>query len=701
MPPLIRLLGLFGLCLGLNAWGLTADEVATLDDLHKRNRTAPDEVIATVRARLAAGNLSAEYAAHLWFTLADTCLQKGDFATADETAGTALTTYGDSLPTLVRADLLSVRAALPWRQGNLSVALDFVLQAYRLAQTAPDDTGAPTLARCANRLGILYSNFGKPDEALTYYQEALRLNRTARAPPLQIASILGNIGLLYHSLNNLDEAVRYQSEAVDLYRAGNDPFGLARNTVNLAITRGQRGENDAALTLIDEALATQRELNDTRGQSSALLARADIENRMRQPAACLETVAAALVLLEADEADSEIVDARVIATRALQQMGRLEEALTMGRTAAELAAAVGIARATASIQHLLAELHEAHGDATAALAAERAAAAAESELLDARRQDLVTVLEIEYAAAERERTLAVLRAQNAEQALVLQSEQNLRRNVMVAAAAVTILALLLLYGYRVKARYSHRLERSNADLAALSAEKSALMDMAAHDLRGPLTTVRWQAEATLRQGERATPVAVREALTAIAATAGTMHAKVSQLLDAQRAESAEPLGPVAPLDLRDWLQARADFASTAAAAKSITLTVEAPAGLIARTSADALATIVDNLVGNALKFSPRGAAVRLRAAASGDAHRPVRVSVADDGPGIPVAEQPYLFAKYRRLSPRPTDGEASSGLGLAIVKQLCDRLDITITVTSAPGEGTRFDLHLPRADTIA
>lgn len=105
-----------------------------------------------------------------------------------------------------------------------------------------------------------------------------------------------------------------------------------------------------------------------------------------------------------------------------------------------------------------------------------------------------------------------------------------------------------------------------------------------------------------------------------------------------------------------------------------------------------LRIVVDNLVTNALKYSPAGAKVGLRIANGGST---VEISVTDAGPGIPEAEQANVFLKFVRG--RNAGGTAGAGLGLYLVKRIVGRLGGNITLESQPGAGTTFTLRLPLA----
>jgi signal transduction histidine kinase len=103
---------------------------------------------------------------------------------------------------------------------------------------------------------------------------------------------------------------------------------------------------------------------------------------------------------------------------------------------------------------------------------------------------------------------------------------------------------------------------------------------------------------------------------------------------------------------------------------------------------------IANLIDNALKFCPAGAAITL---AAGAADGQVHVSVADNGPGIPAADLPHLFDRFyqSRQSVAPATGEGGKGLGLAIVKRIAELHGGTLSVESTVGVGTLVTLNVP------
>lgn len=239
------------------------------------------------------------------------------------------------------------------------------------------------------------------------------------------------------------------------------------------------------------------------------------------------------------------------------------------------------------------------------------------------------------------------------------------------------------------------LEKSNAELARLNAEKNEFMAVAAHDLRAPLGVVRGLLE-LLRDGRIATAEKRATALQQALGETGRMHTLVENYLGAHAAESgALPVRREA-VDLGAVAHELVARHGAAANAKRQQLTADAPLGRV-RVLADPalLAQVGDNFVTNALKFSPAEAKVRLELHAAPDAGL-ARLAVLDEGPGVSPAEQGRLFQKFSRGSVRPTAGESSAGLGLAVAKRLADAMGGRVGCDSpvAAGRGACFWVEL-------
>ena len=233
-----------------------------------------------------------------------------------------------------------------------------------------------------------------------------------------------------------------------------------------------------------------------------------------------------------------------------------------------------------------------------------------------------------------------------------------------------------------------------ADTARAHAEemlalKSSFLANMSHEIRTPLTGILGYTDLLADEvsGD------ARAMVGAVHRGAVRLMATLNSVLDLARLDAdASPL-PTEPVDLAA-LAAEAVLAlMPAAAARGLALAAPAGAPVWALADAGAVGRILDNLVGNALKFTDAGTVSVVAGVAGGCATLTVR----DTGAGIPPAFLPHLFDEFRQASDGHGRTHEGSGLGLALTKRLVDRLGGEIAVETAAGVGTAFTVSLPAA----
>jgi signal transduction histidine kinase len=247
-------------------------------------------------------------------------------------------------------------------------------------------------------------------------------------------------------------------------------------------------------------------------------------------------------------------------------------------------------------------------------------------------------------------------------------------------------------GDRLMFAQREHMRRLNAALARLNAEKNEFIAIASHDLQSPLASVHGLAD-QLCAGRLAAP---GEAHAAIRDLARRMLQLVEDYLGAHAIEHGAAPAGLARLDLAAVAAQAAERFAPVAAGKGQRIAVAETPAVWVRGDAARLAQVADNFMSNALKFSPRGATVRLAVTVAEDGSA-ARMEVTDAGPGIAAAEQGKLFRKFSRTGAQPTGGEASHGLGLAVAKRLAETMGGTVGCDSAPGAGATFWVALPAA----
>lgn len=243
-------------------------------------------------------------------------------------------------------------------------------------------------------------------------------------------------------------------------------------------------------------------------------------------------------------------------------------------------------------------------------------------------------------------------------------------------------------------RASGQLAAQNERLLELDRLKDEFVATASHELRTPLTSLSGYLEMALDPAEGPLSPTRESQLRIVRRNADRLGALVDQLLFLARADSHPLELDRQPVDLGAILTEAAETARPAAGAKNISLVVvgEPPQGVAA--DRPQLLRVVDNLVANAVKFTPDGGSVRLSASRRGET---AVVEVTDTGLGIPHAEQPELFNRFFRGTTAIEKAIPGSGLGLAISQVIAEAHGGTIELESTAGAGSTFRLVLPLA----
>lgn len=223
--------------------------------------------------------------------------------------------------------------------------------------------------------------------------------------------------------------------------------------------------------------------------------------------------------------------------------------------------------------------------------------------------------------------------------------------------------------------------------------KSRYMRKVAHELRGPLGTIQTALRTVLSGRAGADPAVSRDLIGRAERRAAELSAVTGDLLELSRARDARIAQTRTSVDLAQLARDVATDAAAAAREAGITLDLELAPGIGAQEGDPvALRQLLANLLGNAVRYTPRGGRIWLRARKDGTI---LRLEVQDTGIGIQAEDLPRIFDEFFRAKNAREHAENGTGLGLAIVKAVAERHGGTVSVESVPGQGSRFMVGLP------
>jgi signal transduction histidine kinase len=237
-----------------------------------------------------------------------------------------------------------------------------------------------------------------------------------------------------------------------------------------------------------------------------------------------------------------------------------------------------------------------------------------------------------------------------------------------------------------------QLNKMTEELRELNELKNKFLGIAAHDLRNPLTSIRGFSEIIMNEELGPVREEQKKFLGIINTVSEEMLCLVNDLLDISVIESGNLDLQKRPASLNVLINDRIEINEIIAHKKNITLMAALQDIPEFEFDTNRIAQVFDNLVGNAIKFSPQGSTLYIYLELKNGM---ARVSVKDEGPGISEEDQGLLFGEFQRLSAQPTGNEKSTGLGLSIVKKIIDAHAGKIFVKSELGNGATFIFELP------
>ena len=236
----------------------------------------------------------------------------------------------------------------------------------------------------------------------------------------------------------------------------------------------------------------------------------------------------------------------------------------------------------------------------------------------------------------------------------------------------------------------NKLEEKNLTLHELIKVKNELLGMASHDLRNPLTSIKGYSEFLLKKGTTLKEETRTDFLKIIHSASGNILGLLNDLLNLSSIESGQLVLNLQPGNLRGLIEERVKLYTHLATEKNIHFNISFQQTTAISFDTPRIGQVLDNLLTNAIKFSPVGSTIGITME-SGDGF--VRVTVTDEGPSIKNEDLDDLFQPFNKIGSDST--EKGTGLGLAIAKKMVALHGGTLTFKSSKNQGASFSFELP------
>jgi signal transduction histidine kinase len=569
----------------------------------------------------------------------------------------------ENLPdTVLLPDLFNSIGIAHYYKGNLIISIEYFLKARNDYEMMGQEA---KVANMLNNIGITYEEIHNYEKSKEFYFESLRISEKLGNTET-ITALYNNIGSSYEALNQLDSAEYYYQISLELAKDNNPDENMPNALGNLGNIYYIKENYTKALEFQRRALEYDLKNKNAIGlietYSSMGLIYLGLNNYNRS----LEYLTRALELCKENDLKNREAELYEDFSDYYEQMGDFQNAYIYYLKHTQLKDSIFT--------------------------------------IEMRRQ--IEDLQLSYQANKREQEIKLLNERNNLKDTQLQLQTSKTRLLLVFTVFAIFIVALLILNVRVKGKanallkkqnekiqqQNQELEKRSLKLQELSNEKDNFINVVAHDLKSPLNNITGLAN-LIRINGKLTDEQLHY-LNLLEQVSTESKNLVSNLLDLNKLELGLFEQHMEEFEVKDVIDKIIHNYEKNASEKNITLKKYCAGNISINNNREFVERILDNLISNAIKFSPNNKNVTISCDYN---YEFLVLSVKDEGPGISQKEQRDLFKKFIKLSPRPTGGESSTGLGLAIVKLLVDKLEGDIEVISQEKKGTEIRIKFPAA----
>lgn len=546
------------------------------------------------------------------------------------------------------ANILILRGLNDYYAGKYEEAVSLYYQALDLAEQIKDSTA---LAKVNHNLGMIYDELEDFDEAIKYFQKSLGINRYVRDSAL-MAKTFQNISISYQNKKDLVKSLEYIGKANSLALIRKDTAMIIDLTNNLGTISYDQKKLDESLEYYLKALELYRKTKDTQGVAYAY-------NNI------------GLVYL--DKGDYK------------KSLGYFNQSLA-------LATELKMFDFTADVYSNLAIYYKEVKDYKNAFLFYDKYNTVYDSLIGERKSKMIRQIQAKYQLGKKTRELEELRNKNQIQLNTIDNA----RSFQIYLAAITLLVVILMiatfYLLFKEKKLAAELKIKTTELNDLNISKDKFFSIIAHDLKNPFNVLVSYTSLLKTDLEMFSTEELKQIVTDLNQASENGFNLLQNLLLWTRTQTNRIHIFKSKFNLSEVFEKVKALVDLNLLSKDQKLTIVVDPERVAYADKDMIATIVRNLVFNAIKFSPKGSEIILKAT---ETEAGLQIDVIDSGVGIPPETIKKLFRIDTNTSLQGTEGETGTGLGLVICREFVEKHNGQIWVESELGKGSVFSFTLP------
>lgn len=508
-----------------------------------------------------------------------------------------------------------------------------------------------------NNIGNIYETIGNYKDALEFYFKSLEIKEKFDDKKA-IAFTLTNIGLVNISLEDYEKARKYFYMALDIFKSINNYDSIANILNNIAIISSNEGNPIEAIDKFLEVLKIRQSINDLNGETGVLI-----------------NLAHNYFLIKNYNKSKECID------KSLENLKKLNNPEFKSRCLVILANIY-------SKQNNYKDANEAYLEALKI--------SEEIQNDNLKNNVLISLYKFYEEYEEYKNALEIYKLHfYLTQKLVNEDIKLKNKNLELSYEINKVNEEILIKEEEKKKlnKALKKVESLNRKLMDMDRDKNELIGIVAHDMRNPVSTIIMVSRNLMEEFDSITKEELKSDIADINSTSEKMLKLLNNILNLNALETGKVNFNLSEFNIVDITRNSFLGFKTHANIKKIKLHFHTESNIIyVNLDIDCYLQVIENLVSNAIKYTPKNRNVFLDIKLSEDK---VIISIKDEGEGIKKEDLKKLFNKYQRLSSVPTGGESSNGLGLSIAKRFTEGMGGKISCESEFGKGAEFILEFP------